>query len=178
MTTESEKLTNLIESTRSDLITAVAATKYHVKQSQEIWKPYADFELEILNKFNNPEQLQKVKKVYLDRLGVLHTSYEETFTDYSGFVTAHDNANYEENMVNANRIYSKTKRAAEERDLLELKLVSTNYSLDAFYEYIENEKISKLMSSPNNVRNLYERAIIIYCVDPTLWDDYILYLVI
>ncbi len=176
VTAETEEITTLIENARNNLITAIAATKFHVKQSQEIWKPYSGFELEILNKFNNPEQIQRVKKMYLDRLAVLHTSCEETFNDYSSFVTAHDNSNYEDNMVKANKIYSRTKQAAEERDFFELKLVSSGYSLDSFYEYIENEKVSKLMSSPNNVRNLYERAIILYCIDPTLWDDYILYL--
>lgn len=155
----------------------MAATKFDVKNSQLIWKPYSEFELEVLNRFNDPEQLKRVKSMYLDRLAVLHIDCEETFNAYSSFVTAHDNTHYESNMVESNKIYAKTKRAAEGRDIFELKLVSSNYSLDSFYEYIENEKVSKSMSSLNNVRNLYERAIVLYCVDPTLWDDYILYLV-
>lgn len=177
ITTESEEITDLIAQTRNDLLTAVAATKFDVKNSQSIWKPYSEFELEVLNKFNNPEQLKRVKSMYLDRLAVLHIDCEDTFNSYSSFVTAHDNTNYESNMLESNKIYAKTKRAAEDRDIFEMKLVSSNYSLDSFYEYIENEKVSKSMSSLNNVRNLYERAIILYCVDPTLWDDYILYLV-
>lgn len=33
------------------------------------------------------------------------------------------------------------------------------------------------MFSLNHVRNLYERALAIYCTDVGLWDDYILFLV-
>jgi hypothetical protein len=168
----------LIKTTRTELLKAVGATKYHIKQSQEIWKPYSEFELAILNKFkNNTEQLERVKKMYLDRLHVLHIDCDDTFSSYSGFVTTWDNANYETNMSETNKIYAKTKKASEERDVFEMKLVSTGFALDTFYEYIENEKITKCMANSNLVRCLYERAIIYYCTDPTLWDDYILYLV-
>ena len=174
--TNTEDITTLIESTRLDLLSAVAGTRYDVKQSQVIWKPYSEFELEVLQRLNTPEQLQRVKTMYLDRLAVLHIDCQDTFDAYSSFVTAYDNSNYESNMVQSNKVFSKTKRAADERDFYELKLVSSNDSLEAYYEYIESEQLSKNMSSLNNVRNLYERAIVKYCVDPTLWDDYILYL--
>lgn len=172
-----EEDTELIESARKDILVAVRATQFHIKQSQEIWKLFAEFELEVLNKFKHPEQQKKVKQLFLSRLAVLHIDYQDTFDSFSSFISTWDNSNYEETMKHASKIYSQTKSAAEERDLFEMKIVSSGYSLDAFYEYIENEKISKFMTSVNNVRCLYERAIVYYCTDPALWDDYILYLV-
>jgi hypothetical protein len=49
--------------------------------------------------------------------------------------------------------------------------------LDAYYQYIENEKLAKKMKSLNYVRNLYERAIAVYCTDVGLWEDYICFMV-
>jgi hypothetical protein len=173
-----ESVEEFVDETRQDLLKAVRATTSHVKQSQEIWKPYAEFELLLLERFKQPDQLERVKKMYLDRLSVLHIDCQDTFDAYSSFVTNYDNANYEKNMVEANKIYAKTKKAAEERDVYELQLASLGYTLDSFYQYIEYEKSTKNMFSLNHVRSLYERAIVIYCTDAALWDDYILFLVI
>ncbi|ORE06408.1 hypothetical protein BCV72DRAFT_125331 [Rhizopus microsporus var. microsporus] len=167
----------LIETTREDLLKAVSATTFHVKRSQEIWRLYAQFETDVMNKFKKPEQIARVKKIYLDRLDVLHIDCEETFNAYSTYITAWDNANYESNMVEANKIYAATKVAADERDVFEQKLVTDGYALDTFYEYIENEKAAKNKFSLNNIRCLYERAILIYCTDPGLWNDYIMFLI-
>lgn len=177
VTEESEEITEFIELTRQDLLKAVSKTMYHIKDSQQIWKPYSEFELEVLNKFKTPYQLERVKNMFMERLQVLHIDCEDTFSAYSSFVTTWDNANYEKILSETNKLYAKTKRAAEERDVFEMKLVANGYALDSFYEYIENEKLTKLMPLINNVRCLYERAIVYYCTDPNLWDDYILYLV-
>jgi hypothetical protein len=174
---QDETVEEFVDQTRQDLLKAVRATTSHIKQSQEIWKSYAHFELSLLERFKQDDQLERVKKMYLDRLAVLHIDCQDTFDAYSSFVTNYDNANYEKSMVEANKIYTKTKKAAEERDVYELQLVSSGYLLDSFYQYIEHEKTTKNMFSLNHVRSLYERAIVIYCTDPTLWDDYILFLV-
>ncbi|KAI9487192.1 MAG: hypothetical protein EXX96DRAFT_69472 [Benjaminiella poitrasii] len=167
-----------IDETRERLLKAVQATQYNIKQSQQIWKPYSEFELAILDRHEDDEdQLVRIRKMYLNRLAILHLEYEDTFSAYSNFISNYDNANYEQTMVEANKIYAKTKTAAEERDVFELQLADSGYSLNSFYEYIEREKRSRNMSSLNNVRSLYERAIIYYCTDANLWNDYILFLI-
>ncbi|KAF7732093.1 Splicing factor [Apophysomyces ossiformis] len=182
---------SLVESTREDLLKAVRATTYHIAESHQIWNAYIGFENEVLEDVRftdiplfSPEQLAHVKRCYLDRLAHLHLACEDTFSGYSQFISKWDNSNYETNMVESNKIYAETKVAADERDLYEQKLASatrntdkeSGYSLDVFYEYIEYEKTASNKSSLNNVRNLYERAILLYCTDVSLWDDYILFL--
>ncbi|CEP13308.1 hypothetical protein [Parasitella parasitica] len=174
---QDESVSEFIEQTRQDLLKAVRATSAHVKQSQQIWMPYSEFELEILQRFKDTDQLDRVRKMYLDRLAVLHLDCEETFNAYSSFVSAYDNSNYEETMVKANKIYAKTKKAAEERDYYEMQLESLGYTLDAFNQYIDYEKRTKAMFSLVHVRSIYERAIVYYCTDPSLWNDYILFLI-
>ncbi|KAI8643790.1 hypothetical protein BD408DRAFT_414217 [Parasitella parasitica] len=177
ITVQDESVAEFIEQTRQDLLKAVRATSAHVKQSQQIWKPYSEFELEILQQFKDADQLNRVRKMYLDRLTVLHMDYEDTFNAYSTFVSTYDNSNYEETMIKANKIYAKTKKAAEERDYYEMQLESLGYSLDAFNQYIDYEKRTKVMFSLVHVRSIYERAIVYYCTDPSLWNDYILFLI-
>ncbi|KAI8067590.1 hypothetical protein BC940DRAFT_301110 [Gongronella butleri] len=153
------------EETRRDLLKAVAATNNHVAESQRIWTIYADFIEDDL-----------MKKVYLERLKVLHMDCADTFSRYSTWVTEHDNANYEETMLEANKIYAKTKAAVADREFYEQALKDSGYALDRFYTYIEFEKSCKKMSNVGTVRNLYERAITIYCMDVNLWEDYIHYM--
>lgn len=174
---QDESVSEFIEQTRQDLLKAVRATSAHVKSSQDIWKPYSEFELEILERFKDADQLNLVRKMYLDRLATLHINCEDTFSAYSTFVSNYDNNNYEDTMVKANKIYAKTKKAAEERDQYEMQLSSSGYSLEAFQQYIDYEKRTKNMHSLVYVRSVYERAIVYYCTDPALWDDYILFLV-
>ncbi|KAK4511610.1 uncharacterized protein ATC70_012826 [Mucor velutinosus] len=174
---QDESVSEFIEQTRQDLLKAVRATSAHVKSSQDIWKPYSEFELEILERFKDADQLNLVRKMYMDRLATLHINCEDTFSAYSTFVSNYDNSNYEDTMVKANKIYAKTKKAAEERDQYEMQLSTAGYSLDAFQQYIEYEKRTKNMHSLVYVRSIYERAIVYYCTDPALWDDYILFLI-
>ncbi|GAN01383.1 squamous cell carcinoma antigen-like [Mucor ambiguus] len=174
---QDDSVSEFIDQTRQDLLKAVRATSAHVKSSQDIWKPYSEFELEILERFKDADQLNLVRKMYLDRLATLHIDCEDTFSAYSTFVSNYDNSNYEDTMVKANKIYTKTKKAAEERDQYEMQLSSSGYSLDAFHQYIEHEKRTKNMHSLVYVRSIYERAIVYYCTDPALWDDYILFLI-
>ncbi|KAI8997340.1 hypothetical protein BDB01DRAFT_770691 [Pilobolus umbonatus] len=176
-TEESEDLTEYIKIVREDIMKAVRATSHHIKGSQQIWKLYSQFEMDVLEKFKTEDQKKRVQNMYLARLDTLHMDYEDTFNSYSSFITAYDNEHYEDNMIEANKIYASLKVAAEARDIYEQQLISTGYSLDAFYQYIENEKYMRTMSSVNNVRALYERAIVYYCTDVSLWDDYIIYLI-
>ncbi|KAI9493907.1 hypothetical protein BDB00DRAFT_821201 [Zychaea mexicana] len=172
----------VVEDTRENLVRAVRATEHHISQSQRIWIKFIEFETQALKVKDSmqqdfdPKQLERVKQLYRDRLDTLHTSSEETFNKYSTFNTNFDNQNYEQSMLKANKIYSKVKEAAEVRDQFELQLKQTNNALDTFYEYISNESINKDKYSLNNIRNLYERAVAIYCTDVTLWDNYVTFL--
>ena len=49
--------------------------------------------------------------------------------------------------------------------------------MEDFYAYIGYEKKTWDKYSLNHTRNLYERAVTIYCTDVGLWDNYITFLV-
>jgi hypothetical protein len=172
---ESDETNTLVALTRHDLVAAVSSVTYHIKSSQDIWRPFAQFELALLERFKDDQQKERLENVYLERLRVMHLDCDETFSLYSSFISAWKaDTNYEVTMVRANKIYSKTKAEAEKRDWYEMQLVNTGYALDTFYQYIEKEK--ELKPQLNYIRSLYERAIAVYCTDQVLWNDYILYL--
>lgn len=163
--------------TRANLKKAVTATKWHMAQSHEIWNSYIEFQVNWLEHLESPtpEQIQQVMKDYIERLATLHTDHENTFSQYSTFNTKWDNDNYEKNMVKANQVYAKTKKAMNELEQYELRLAESGYSLDMFYQYIETMKL-KDKAFLNYTQNLYERAVALYCTDVALWDDYIVFL--
>ncbi|KAI9266585.1 hypothetical protein BDA99DRAFT_506099 [Phascolomyces articulosus] len=174
-----------VQQTRDDLLRACKATEHHISKSQIIWNKLIDFEThdfkkndedENMEKDIDPEQLERIKQLYRDRLDTLHTSCEQTFNDYSTFNTKHDNENYEANMIKGNKLYSKVKAAVDARDQFELKLEQSNNALETFYEYIGSERTINDRFSLNLTCNLYERAITIYCTDVQLWDNYISFL--
>jgi hypothetical protein len=72
---------------------------------------------------HSPEQYDRLKQIYLERLKVLHLACDETFAKYSQLNSTYDNNNYEANLVEANKIFATTKEAAEERDYYEQYLV-------------------------------------------------------
>ncbi|ORY95926.1 hypothetical protein BCR43DRAFT_493818 [Syncephalastrum racemosum] len=166
-----------VESTRQDLLKAVAATNSHIAESHIIWNAYIDFEKRVLEQSPSPEQVERIKARYLERLGTLHMTVADTFSDYSTFITSQDNEHYEDLMLEANKVVSKTKSAVGDRDLYELSLTKPETSVQDYYDYIEFERSLKSKTSVNQVRALYERAVAVYCTDVNLWDDYILFLI-
>ena len=72
---------------------------------------------------------------YLMKFWNIFAASEETFNDFSTFNTNFDNQNYEESMLKANKLYSKTKAAAEVRDQYELQLV--NYIREKYWKELE-----------------------------------------
>ena len=70
-----------------------------------------------------PDQLIVVEKLFLDQLAAPHLAIEETFQQYSRFVTRFDNQNYDASLPAANKIYSVSKTASDEREPQETALV-------------------------------------------------------
>jgi squamous cell carcinoma antigen recognized by T-cells 3 len=109
--------------TRKDLLIAVDATRYHIVHSHEIWNAYMAFELGLLDLDPSKDNIEHVRSLYLDRLQTIHMAWDQTFEGFSTFISAHDNANYEETMVTVNQKCARTKEAIGERELMESELV-------------------------------------------------------
>jgi hypothetical protein len=54
------------------------ATKYRLSDSHLLWNQYISIELQELSKSQAPESLERIRKLFLDRLQIPHATWDET----------------------------------------------------------------------------------------------------
>lgn len=161
-----------------ELATGAYLTSYRIPNSHLVWNIYRDF---IARGLEDPEKrddsISQLKLLYQARLGVPHSTLSETFSDYSTFITTYDNANYETELVKANKIYSAALKTLEVRDTWEIS-IKENDSLENYAAYIQWELSQpKKYQESKLVMALYERVLEKYPTSfAAIWDDYILYM--
>jgi hypothetical protein len=115
-----------------------------------------------------------------------HAAWDETFQLFSGFVNTYYNANYEEVMADTVARASDAKTKYSAREEFEMKLQRAVESNDrnlewAIYsEYIEWELTrnpQKRLYSPHLVNAMYQRALLRFPTDVSMWEDYVTFLI-
>lgn len=153
--------------------------KYWMHESHKLWDVFYRHVIENLRKEEDEERsaiLKVVKELFLDRLRTPHNQLEQTFADYSTFISTFFNANYEEELVAAKTIEYSTRKAVEYREQWE-QLIDQDPSLQNFAEYIQWEmKRPPKYTSLGFVQALYERTLENFTYVPEVWDDYIYYM--
>lgn len=97
---------------------------------------------------------------------------EETFSEFSAFVTKYLNDDYETIMSSTSKDYGRALKALREREVFELQLKQSNGSLPVFSAYLDWERTSSKSSIPRLTQTLFERALVIYWQQPSIWQDY------
>jgi len=161
---------------------AAVATQYHIPEGQRVWECERDRRLAMLSKeyfsilsvlISSTRQLAAVTKMYSDRVKIPHAQIEETFQEFSSFVSKHQNDNYEKIMSSASKDYGKALKAVREREVFELQLTQTNYSYETFSAYLQWE----MSNSPKAhitplTKTLFERALVTWWQQAPIWEDY------
>ncbi|KAK6513391.1 Splicing factor [Arthrobotrys megalospora] len=158
---------------------AVGDTMYNIPRSHEIWNKYCELQLLQLKVMppGSQSKIEKIQRLYLDRLQVPHDDIDSTFSAYSSFVTTYlPHSEYETTMKAGNKVYQKAKRALENRQRFEYRL-RNSYGQDeegqVWSEYLEWE------TSQNNAdlaKALYERCVLRYPTDSAAWEEYICFM--
>ena len=128
-----------------------------------------------VSQIKTEREVENVRLQFLQRLIFPHSDLEGTFAKYSSFETRFDNTNYVARLKSANLIASKCRSQCEIRDSFEYKISQNHPNVELFYEYIEYEKSR---GDVGRVPILFERALVLHCLNPQLWRDYINYYVI
>lgn len=101
---------------------------------------------------------------------------EETFSEFSAFITKYSNDNYESIMSSTSKEYGKALKALREREVFELQLIQSKGSFEVISAYLEWEQSSSpKVHNARVTQSLFERALIIYWQQPSIWVDYIYY---
>lgn len=101
-------------------------TVHDFKNSSVIWSMLLKFFENIYKNTHLEHDLISLDKLHLKRLSYPHNGLEDSFSEYSGFISSHFQENYEEKMVFANKIYTQSMKAARYYDDFELKLAKSN----------------------------------------------------
>ncbi|KAK9236525.1 hypothetical protein V1525DRAFT_433682 [Lipomyces kononenkoae] len=159
------------------LVEAVSATGYSIPDSHEIWNIYRDMKSSELQANPTPENTALLKRYYLARFKVPHATIDQTFADYSSFITQHENQIYEKELIAANKIVSETRKLLAEFLPYEDYLATNPTDANVWAQYIDVAiNRPKKQFNPEIPKALYERAIKWSPTVPAIWDNYVLYL--
>ena len=167
------------------------ATQYRLHDSTELWNRYISIELELLSKSPTREYIERVRKLFLERLQIPQATWDETSQMFSTFITRYDEPSWEATMVQAAKLSEGAKNlyAKREKHETELERVQSTGDLEAekvtMIDYLDWEtkqarmkpKKGALASPLILVVALYERALSSTLgSDPAIWQDYIVFL--
>ncbi|KAF9133230.1 Splicing factor [Mortierella sp. 14UC] len=152
-------------------------TKHHIPKSHTVWNVWIDFELEKLAAQDpvSAEDVGRVKKMYLDRITIPHVALDETFSSLSAFMTKYAPQEYEMAMADFSRVAAPIRKQLSEREAFEQNLMATGNSAEAFTSYL-NYEMRPERKHFARTRTLFERAVAVHCLVPTIWIDYVTFL--
>ncbi|KAI1934741.1 Splicing factor [Ophidiomyces ophidiicola] len=166
---------------------AADATKWRLNDSHAVWNRYAELALRELARAPAPDKAAHLRALFEARLQLPHMAWDQTFQLFSTFVSSYYNASYEDIMVAANAKAADLKALCDAREPHEHALQRAYESGDtaaewaAFAQYIDFECSSHKYKKPRFGYHLaialFQRALLRFPTDASLWDDYIMYLV-
>ncbi|MCJ1381882.1 Splicing factor [Xylographa soralifera] len=165
---------------------AAEDTKFRINDSHLIWDRYMDLLLQDLSQSKSREAVPSIKEQFVARLQTPHATWDQTFQTFSTFISTYDNALYEVTMVAVNRESANARQKYEAREIFEIKLQRAIDNLDkstewtATTEYLDWERSQSRrnkVSSFEPANSLYQRAILRFSTDTSLWEDYSMFLV-
>ncbi|KAE8453990.1 hypothetical protein EG329_007766 [Mollisiaceae sp. DMI_Dod_QoI] len=168
------------------------ATRYRLNDSYELWNRWMSIELDQLASSPNPQSLERIRNLFLDRLQTPHANWEETSQMFSAFVSKYDESAYESIMVQVTKLAKDAKDIYEHREKHELQLKQATNSGDndavkqemkSYLDWEHGQALKKTKKgAPANPLSLcvalYERALCSTSLgaDPSIWEDYVVFL--
>ncbi|KZF18982.1 hypothetical protein L228DRAFT_51826 [Xylona heveae TC161] len=163
----------------------VESTHRRMNDSHLVWDRYMELHLEDLARSPTTETIQRLKGLFIERLRTPHATWDQTFQNFSTFISTYDNASYEDTMVMTTKMSQEAKHTYGLREVSEVQLQRAAESGDRnaewrlFSEYLDWElgQKRKGRSDARMCATLYERAVLRFPNDPSLWEDYVALLV-
>jgi RNA recognition motif-containing protein len=162
----------------------VISTKLRMNDSNIVWDRYMEMLMLDHQKWPSADKIQNIKAIFQDRLTVVHATWEQTRQMLSSFLSEYDEASWEATMEDVTKRGRGVKTAYAIREPLEAAIEKASQSGDegaewsAYSEYLAWEVEKKGVFSFNLINGLYERATIRYPAVPSLWNDYVEFLII
>lgn len=162
------------------------ATKWRMDNSHLVWDKLIELMIQDLAKAPNAEKVRQVRAKFVDRLQTPHVTWDQTFQSFSTFISNYALASYEETMVTTNRKGADAKMRYGLREVFEVKIQRAVEAEDkdtewtTFAEYLEwelGQSRKKGAFSLDLINALYQRAVLRFPTETSLWDDFVMFLV-
>lgn len=150
---------------------ALASCGIHVAMGSLVWDMYRDFEAALLGTVATEEQLQSQENRFISlcrrQLSVPLLGMTKTYEDVKSKIDVDENTQMS---------YKKALSRLEDLETLEARLIQAqpDQKLSLYKEYIASEVKTK--GNPARVQSLYERAIVDFPLDSSIWLEYLDYL--
>ncbi|KAK5057910.1 hypothetical protein LTR84_011911 [Exophiala bonariae] len=179
----------------------ILRTQLDLSHSHEVWDKYMTIRFGETGQKLSPSEAEAALDLFQSRLRVPHSTWEQTFSSFSSFVSANcPDTQYEEMMASTLRASITAKKIWSEREVLESSLETARANGDqtaeyqAFLRYIEweiaeedrakkyrrprgkRDNASALANAPDMINPLYYRAELRFPSVLTIWEDHIEYL--
>lgn len=172
-------------------------------QSHDIWNHYRDLLMKAYSEQTDSQKRDAVRQLvfdaYQERLSVIHATIQDTFSEFSTFITEnYGPEEYEQIMVASNKRFSQTVQLLNEREDFERRIGNAKANGEiaeewmAFSEYIEFEKASiqpkkwqrrhKVSDSDKQafverVSALFDRMVLTWHTESRVWEEYVFFMV-
>ncbi|KAK8848945.1 RNA recognition domain-containing protein [Apiospora arundinis] len=163
--------------------------KYRVNDSHEFWNRWISIEQEQLARTRTSFGVQRITRLFRDRLQIPHATWDETSQMFSGFLSEYNNEHYESEFKEVTAMAQGAKAAYDERESRELKLRRAERAGDIeeqkaiMREYLDWETVQTEESQKNPTLPvalglaLYSRALAgIFTAEDEIWANYIVYI--
>jgi RNA recognition motif-containing protein len=159
------------------------ATMHNPKDSHCVWDRYAQLLLDDLQRNYSTEKARSISLLFEDRLSKPHATWDQTFQMFSTFNSQYYAASYEEIMEVTGKRTSNAKKLYNLRVKYEFRLDKALQDQDRYTEhdvYIQYLKWEKRSAGPFSfqlVASLFERALLRFPADATIWEEYVEFLI-
>ena len=164
----------------------VDATKYNLSYSQPLWNRYTALLLQDIAAAPAPEAVAALKAHFVDRLKTPHAQWEDTFQQFSTFMSTYDNAAYEQTMVAVNRQTADAKETRIVRETYEARLRNKIRDGDREAEWVASTQYLEWEMSHNRKKGkvfsyrllttLFQRVLLRFPTAAETWEELLLFL--
>lgn len=163
------------------------ATKWRINNSHLVWDRLLDLYAQDIARAPSQEKINHLHGLYGHRLQTPHATWDQTFQKFSSFISTYCNSKYEEIMSETVARAAEPKALYNAREEFEHRLAKAQESGDrtlewtVYSEYIDWELTRNRRKrgdfSFDLVNAIYQRAVLHFPTDVSLWEDYVMFLI-
>ncbi|QQK48021.1 RNA-processing protein, HAT helix [Penicillium digitatum] len=163
------------------------ATKWRINNSHLVWDRLLDLYAQDIARAPSQEKINHLHGLYGHRLQTPHATWDQTFQKFSSFISTYFNSKYEDIMSETVARAAEPKALYNAREDFEHRLAKAQESGDrslewtAYSEYIDWELTRNRRKrgdfSFDLVNAIYQRAVLHFPTDVSLWEDYVMFLI-